>query len=755
MPKLTRRTFIKLATAGAGLAVIENTLSPIIKADELIEGGKAVSRTTGLPHRSVPSTCLMCPARCGILAFVEENSVVKIEGNPIDPNCRGRLCAKGQAGVNILYNPDRLLYPIRRKGPRGSGQWIRITWEEALDEVASRLKTLATNMHASNLVFLGGMFEGTGGIAGRLMKAYGATKIFDEAALYTANKTAGQRLTWGADFEVPDLARSRYILNFGANPCESHPQFLPMVQRLVDGQMNGAKLVTFDPRLSGTAARSAEWFPLTPGSDAVVALAMANVIVQRGLYDASFVRSWVNYSIDDLAKYLSQYTIALADRESGVSAANIERIAVEFATAKPATTISGGGASQHANGTAAERAIALLNALTGNVDIVGGYCLPRRYALGEPDPAPIAPKSDECPDCRNLNQLLDAVHQRVDHIGMIINHKANPVLTAPNGALIAEVLKDEGLVPYHVTFDSFLTETAVLADIVLPAATYLESWDVQSPAAFDQVPYVSIMQPAVKPIGESVPFHDTCIELAKRLGGDVASYFSFGTMEAYISAAVRDVNGLDRAGGMDYLKRTGVWFDPGALRAERTYERGGFATPSGKFEVYSPQLAAKNLPALPSVPHSAPPENTIDNQFTLITFQFNVHSYGRTADAMWLSEIAHDNPVWIHPERAAALGIRRGDRVTLTSEVGSIETKAWLTQAINPEVIAIGMGVGRWASSRIAQSKAFKSNEPNTEHLWWEKQGAGVHPYPLIPVASDPVGGGPSWLATRVIISKA
>lgn len=732
------------------MAALGSGLGTLAQAQELVPGGRTVSRTTGGPRRAVPSVCLQCSARCGILGFIEEGQLVKLEGNPKDPSNRGRLCAKGQAGLNHVYNPDRLLYPVRRVGPRGANVWQRVSWDTALQDVAARLADVRHSGRPDGLLFMAGIFEGPQFMVRRFARAFGTPNYCQEMQLYQNNKATAQELTWGASMEVNDAAKSRYILNFGADPYESHALFVPFQQRLVDGRMRGARLVTLDARLSGTASRSDEWLPIRPGTDGVVALAMANVIIQKELQDQEFLRSWTNVLPAQLAQHLSAYTPAMAAEISGLSPETIERVAVEFATNKPATTLSAEGATLNTHGVQTERAIALLNAVTGNVDIPGGYCLPRTYQLTDADPLPPA-AAPALTSVQSSRIFVDIQRGKVP-VKALMTYMANPAYAYPDVDLTARVLADPNLVPFHVAVDTYVTETSIMADIILPAATYLESWDIQSTPSYDMIPQVNLMQPVMKPFGESLPFHDVSIELARRIGGGMEKYFDFGSMEAYVSAIASQVPGLAEVGGLKYLKENGVWRDPQAKPAYRKFERGGFDTPSGKFEVLSRALEQKGLSAFPDF--SSLPGEERRGGLKMVTFQSNVHTYGRTAPCMWLSEIVHDNPVWVHPETAESLGIHKGDTVRISSEMGSLTARAWVTQGIRPDVIAMGAAVGHWESGRVAQGKSFESRDPNTRLIWWQKHGNGSHPYRLVPLEVDPVGGSPAWMGLTVTLTK-
>jgi len=755
--EISRRDFLKWGAAGAVLLALEDRVAAFLAAEEPNSG--SVSRTTGKFRQAIPSTCLQCPARCGILGFVEGGRLVKIQGNPKNPNNRGRLCAKGQAGINLLYNPDRVLQPLKRAGSRGEGRWKRVSWEEAFEEVASRLKELRRRGSPQGLVFQEGV-ETHQGFTRRFLHAFGAPHTFYRWRWGGANKKVALALTWGADFDISDVAHTRYILNFGANPFESQA-LVPFALRIVEGRVgNRAKLVTFDPRLSNTAGRSDEWFPLRPGTDGLVALAMAHTIVKEGLYDRAFMEKWTNYPLDKLAVYLAPYTPEWAEKESGVMAKDIRRIANEFATTKPATTITGKGLSMHRNGAYNERCVALLNALTGNIDVKGGSCLPRTYPLSEPEPRPPEPNPGKASGPFGFPLMSYLISPKMlssltreRKIGLYMTYMYNPAYSHPQSQVVSEILKDEKAIPYFVAIDSYMTESAALADLILPSATYLEGWYVDSPPSYELIPLVCLGQPIVRPQGEALPITDILIELARRVGGGMEGYFDFGTTEDYMRAAISKIEGLMRAGGLDYLKEHGVWFDPKARPQYRSYEKGGFRTPSGKFEVYSPFLERERFAPLPIYEPIGPHGRMKEEELILITFKWNVQT-SKTSNSKWLSEIVHENPMWIHPQTAKARGIQSGDQVQVRSSAGQIISKAHLTEAIHPRVVAISGSVGHWGYGRIAQALRFKSEDPDTQLLWWDKHSKGINPNLVIPEDSDPICGGQAWMDTVVTVVK-
>lgn len=760
MGGIVRRDFLKAGLSGAGCFLLEHYFSLYSYAKEIL-GGRQVHRYTGKFLRGVPSTCEICNAHCGIIGFLEGSHLYKIGGNSKHPNSRGRICSRGLAGINMEYDPERILLPMirrgkRGRGKRGSGNWEKITWYKAINEMANRMRIIRRSGRTEDFLFHSGREKPL--LAERFLGAFGRPTVVDEEGLNHLNKEVGQRLTWGTGVEVPDVANSRYFLNFGSNPYENHEFYVGLVGRLMEARLNkGAKLVTFDPRLSKTAGNSHEWFPIRPGTDGVVALAMAHTIMKSELYDREFLERWTNISPQRLAQHLSHYTPEMAEKVSGIKSSDIIRIAKEFASAKPATTLSGGGLVKHLNGVHNERCVALLNAVTGNIDVRGGYCLPRVYDFEEPDPMTGTRKGEEANDLLASSPLpaqraISLIKEGAINCKLYFSYKSNPAFANPNKNLTDEVLKNENSVPYLVVMDTHMTETAHLADIVLPAATYLESWGLTSPPALDMVPFVALRQPIVKPLGKSRPVDEIFSKLASRIGGGMEKYFAFNSVEDYIVQTISRIDGLVEVGGLDYLKEHGVWFNPEAKPEYEVYRNGGFTTPSGKFEIDSEGLHKAGFPSLP-IYEPIPGLETLRGEFILTTFNPGVMSQ-RTGNAKWLSEIVHDNPIWINKVAAAEFHIKKGDLVKVTSQLGSFVARAHLTQGIHPWVLAIAEGLGHWKYGYIARARRFKSRDPDTRLVWWSKDWLRVNPNTAIPERSDPIGGGQAWMDTRVSIMK-
>ncbi|MDO8682663.1 MAG: molybdopterin dinucleotide binding domain-containing protein, partial [Armatimonadota bacterium] len=332
-------------------------------------------------------------------------------------------------------------------------------------------------------------------------------------------------------------------------------------------------------------------------------------------------------------------------------------------------------------------------------------------------------------------------------------YRANPCYEFPDTKRTRELFANESLMPFIVVIDSFPTETAAMADIVLPDAMYLETLELETPPAMDLVPFVSLRQPILPPRGLAKPLQQILLELAKKIGGETARYFDFTSYREYLDAEAASVKPLIKSGGMAFLEEKGFWVYP-EKPGYTSFKQTGFATPSGKFEIHSERLAEAGFNPLPTY---VPPPGTTDlkeNEFILITYQCNVHTHSRTADAMWLSEIVHDNPLLINAGIAERLGLKTGDQVRVISEAGSLTTEVRLTEGINPKTIAMSDSVGHWEYGHVAQAKSFESNMPETEYIWWESKGNGSHPNRLIANRADALGHGQAWMDTRVRIER-
>lgn len=766
MPKLTRRNFIKLG-AGAGALLAG---SKTLQAMELKLGGEDRHQIRPFHPRAVYNyVCTLCPYNDGGIAFVEAGNVVKLEGNPDHIATRGKFCPKGGAGLLAAYDPDRILYPLKRTGQRGEGKWKRITWDEAIKEVSGRIKTAIDKGAANEVALNTGEYKDSALV--RFMQTIGSNSIFRSrtASLSNPNKKKALEDAVGVDTLTPDFANSRYVLNFGANIIETS---FPFAQRLMDAVVEKRlKLVTFDVRLSNTAGKSDEWFPIFPGTDGIIMLAMANVIMSEGLADIEFLKNWTNIPVDKLSAHLKQFTPEIAEAASGVKAADIKRVAIDFAETKPNTVFTQNGISYHLNGTIQERAAILLSAVTGSLDTKGGLCLPRRFDIRNPQLA----KKVEYPKGL-MNYLLPFnAKDGAQKINVLLNYMSNPAYTSPAASLWRDVLKDEKLVPFIVDFSPFMSETAEFADIILPDVVSIERHDVvSSPTALK--PWASITTPIVKPQGEAMDVRITMQKIAKAIdaeGKGMAASWDFKDEAEYVKKQVEESPIKDK---YEELAGKGMYPVYGKLDSKGrkiidengnpvavdygTYKKGGFTTSSKKVQIYLKELEKEGMP-LPVWQENPSHKGLKPDEFVLTTFKWAYHTNSRTGNLKYLSEIIHSNPVWINKKEALRMGIKDGGLVRVTSPVGHLVTKAFVTNGINPKVVAISASFGRWAYGRVAKANPHAHPVVETKHedldiednLWWRDKG--VNPNDIIPVSIDKVGGGQAWFDTVVRVEPA
>jgi len=576
---------MKLAIATG--AVMGSPLESNVFAGEvdLAEGGKGFSSISGKELTRIPSACWQCVTRDAMLGYIEDGRLVKLEGNPDSIRCKGKICAKGQAGINQVYDPDRILYPLRRVGQRGEGKWKRISWDEALTELTTRLQKLRDAGTPEKFMFHYGRMKSSNSkmIKSVFLPNYGTKTISNHTSICEGGKWTSQELTWGKHFDNWDFEKTNYILNFGSAILDAGTNHIPLSRRFMDARVDrGVKAVTFDVRLSNTATKSSEWIPIKPGTDGAVAMAMCNVVLQENLYDKEFLKfvkvsekreASVDEKVKVLKDHFAQYTPEWAEKISGVSAAKIKEVALEFAKTKPAVVISYRGAIAHYNGNDTERAIQTLAAITGNIDNPGGRCravFPEwKYPKG-PKPKVKAKKLNLMNGHKGqiafpshgsnhlvLEMIKDGSEGRPD---IYMWYCYSPVYANGNCQQNIDVLKDEKLIPFTVCVNPFYDESAALADMILPDVTYLEKFDWEDGPSATQVAEFYIRQPLVKPLGESRDFCDVVCELAERMGFPLG----FKNKEEFVKMSCEMTPEIKAVGGFEYMKKHGVYHDPKA-----------------------------------------------------------------------------------------------------------------------------------------------------------------------------------------------
>ena len=699
---LDRRQFLKLggatafATLFGGCEKIPRKLIPFVIPPENVTLGEALWYA---------SVCGQCPAGCGIVVRVSEGRAKKIEGNPLHPVNHGRLCARGQAALQALYHPERLSRPMKLSGGRGSGTYAPISWEEALSLLMVPLKKAKSEAPGSLLMLTDPMRGHAGLVAGRFMKAFGskhrvAWDPFGADAMLSANDAVhGVR-----DLPEHDLANARYLLSFSGDFLETG--ISPVHYAREYGRMRGdretirGKFVHFGPRLSMTAAAADLFLPCAPGTEGIVALGIAHVMVRDRKTAASAVAG-------RFADDLSAYSPEAVERLTGVHAHDIAAVAEEFARNQPGVAIPGTGAATGPDGAFHCAAVALLNVLAGNVGKPGGVSFPNRalaFAKYGADAALLAPSAES-----GYAGIRDAIEKmRGGAFRMaILSGATNPAFTLPPSLKFSEALSK---VPFVVAFASFLDETTSLADLVLPVPTALEAWgDDLAPVGHSGA--VTLCQPAVVPFHDTRSMPDVLIAAAGELGGEPAKALPWRSFKEC----------LDKAYG-----------GPGG-EMETALRRGGFFGESS-----SPRLAARTgnviLPKATKRPTDGDPK----------AFPLALHLYpsvtlydGRGANLSWLQEMPDpiSTAVWrnwveVNPKTGAGLGLSEGDGVTVTSPSGKITAHVTFNPGVAPDVAAMPLGQGHTRYGKTAN-------------------GRGENPFALLPA-----GETYALQATRVSLTK-
>lgn len=780
----------------------------------------------------IPSMCQMCTTACGIIGRVVDGKLVEVTGNPEDPNSQGSVCAKGVAGPSVVYDPYRLLYPLKRVGKRGEGKWRRISWDEAYTEIANKLRAIRESGHPEEFAFQQGRNRSKD-IVSRFLDAYGTPSHFNHRALCSVNRRAAILTTIGeSDWDLGDYENSTYILNFGSNWAESHQGHIPVAIRMMRARANNkAKIVTFDARVSNTAALSDESYCVKPGTDGLIALAMSQVICAEELWDKEWFDTWCNYPAERYAEHVAQYTPEYAEAESGVPADVIRRLAREFAAAAPrCTTICNRGSHAHRNGYYNDRAITVLNALVGNMGKPGGWCWHPisswdKDFLPTPEPVPDEPTATsaiaEAKDWPLANAfdgkqmkvgeiVYSWIKQRKQKISALMTYNCDSAWAWPEANLVREVLADTELVPFHVCIDVMHSETAHLADIVLPWTTYLERYDIDGRSPQGLVDYVGLRQPVVPPLAQSKDLREILPELARRIGGGMEEYFPWASTEDYLADYFAPV-----PGGLDYMREHGIYMDP---EKEPYYEphqqelskrelsgtrieqdivysgpdpigvvidgsvRRGFTTPSRKVEIYSDFVVDRGKETNREI-HPLPVYEPIaghdidgsDGTLIMISYKVNVHNAHRTNQSRWLQEIAHHNPALLNRATATKLGIADGDWIDVTSfrpddpqvpggdgsELATLRTRVRVTEGVHPTVIAVAHNHGRTHGGPIATNGKDRvklpgyrrTTRPDEHEVWWDGT-LSVAQNDLIPIHPDPATGQQSFNDTIVRVRR-
>jgi anaerobic selenocysteine-containing dehydrogenase len=685
--------------------------------------------------------CAICEGggtSCGVNAYVKDGRVIKVEGMKEFPQNRGTLCAKGNAGRQYIYNKDRVLTPLKRVGQRGSGDFTPISWQEAYDLIADKLMAIKMESGPESVVFGVGYTKWLRPFAQRLALSFGSPNFATESSTcYFATQMAA-KLTYGG-WGAPELKNSQCLLVWSRNLFHSGT---PGAKKLLDARRAGLKIIEVSPMITHLTRHADIHLALRPGTDGALALGLAHVIIREGLHDEDFVNDWT-VGFDDYKNYVSRFTPEHTASITGVPAPLIEKTANLFASAKSAAIMTSASPTvHHTNGVQNHRAIICLSGLTGNYDAPGGnHAIPeswlhvstglptRQHAFMLPrDLRQMAPRigQERFPLWAEMIEEAQAVwlpfqinSQQPYPVRAVIAFGYNHRMWPGTDHLVGSFEK----LDFLVDIDLFMTDTAKMADIVLPACSSFE----RSELRFYPSNHVILTQPAINPLGQSKPDTDIIFELAARIAPDDALMRQ--GYEACLDWILAP-SGLTVAELKQYPG--GLTIKNAPMSPHFKYKNEGFATPSGKMEFASARLQAAGHDALPVYrePLASPAANPdTAQQYPLVLgtgTRLPMYIHSRTFRVPWNRDLQPCPTVRLNPVDAAARNIVDGDTVIIQTPRHAIKVRAAVTPAIIAGVV-------------------------NIYHCWPEIEVNNL----IAPDYLDPISGYPGFKSLVCQISKA
>jgi len=664
-----------------------------------------------------------CPDTCGMLVTVEDGVAVKIQGDPTMPFTQGTLCTKVAHYLERTYAPERLMHPLKRVGPKGSGRFERISWDAALDEIVTRLKVLAAEDPQTILPL---SYAGTMGMVQyssmdrRFFHRLGAS-ILDRTLCSSAGK-AGIKATLGGSvgMDPERFDEARLILLWGANPVVSN---LHLWSRVQEAKRRGAKVIAIDPYRSLSAEKCTQHVALLPGTDGALALAMMHVLIAENLLDGDYIARFT-LGFDALAERVKQYSPQWAAQVCGLDAETIVQLARDYGTAKPAAIRLNYGMQRHAGGGIAARTIACLPALTGAWrEVAGGIVLTTADFYGFDHAALERPDllAGRRPRVVNHAALGEALTAAAPPVKAVIVYNNNPVAVCPDSMKVLAGFRREDL--YCVVMDSFMTDTADYADLVLPATTQLEHYDVHK--SYGHL-YALANNPAIAPVGESLPNSEVFRRLAARMGFDEPCFRDSDEdiCRTALASAQPRMQGID----WEKMKRAG-WQRLSVPERFAPFAEGGFPTPSGKCEFYSAALAAQGLDPLPF--YNPPAEGAAPGELQFLSPPARNFLNSSFAHLKRFRDLEGEPRLEMHSADAAARGIRDGDAVRVFNARGSLRLRARVNDQPRRGVV-------------VAPS------------VWWKKHSPdGGNANNLTAQRIADLGGGATFYDCRVQVERA
>ena len=641
--------------------------------------------------------CFICNSGCDATVWVKDDRLFKVQGDPSSKVTKGTMCAKGLASKHLYYHEGRLKHPLKRVGARGEGQWRRISWDEALDTIATRFQDIEEQYGPDAIALSQGTARGWLPFFARFANAWGKQWTGPGIAQCALPRSISSYLLTGTFFmECPDYQTTECMMVWASNPPATWPT---KALGIMEARSRGAKLIVVDPIFSETASKADLWLQIRPATDAALALGMLNVIIEEELYDQAFVERWC-HGFEDLKKRVADYPLDRVEAITWIPKEKIVQAARLYAGAKPASITQCLAIDQNADTISTSTAMAMLAALTGNIDVPGGnlimmpmpivgfleYCLagqltPEQHQrrLGGKDYPLLAGAAGPFPSAHNHALWQAVLTDEPFPVRAIYCHGNNMLLAYSNTKMVTEALMS---LDFLVVADLFMTPTAKIADIVLPAGSWMER---SQPHENNQISYNNIhLQQKVLQLEECWSDYKILLELAKRLGFSEKMFNTPGDFYDYL---------LSPSGkSWEEFTRLGVMNFPFEYRK---YEQGGFSTRTGKVELSSTMLEGLGFDPLPSYrePTESPYSNPdLAEEYPLILTTGGrepVFRHSELRNIPVLKEIWPEPKMKIHPQTASAHGIRDGDMVIVETLRGDMEALAWLREDIDPRVVQV------------------------------------------------------------------
>ena len=672
-------------------------------------GARARREALGGDTESYKVVCRMCHGGCGTIVHMRDGRIFDVVGDPEHPVNKGKLCSKaGKASIEQIYHPDRLDYPLMRTGERGSGQWRRASWDEALTFIADKMQGIKQQYGAEGMAFARGMGLNNTNMVSRIANLFGTPNVIAISYFCYAVRVAACQITATGKFSgkswdgavVPDFySNPKCMVEWGSQKRTSNDHGLIGHTPMTDALRGQPKHIIIDPRWSASAGPADIWLPLRPGTDAAMAMGWINLIIEEDLYDHAFVEKYC-HGFEELRERAKEYPLSRVAEITWCDPEMIARAARLYATTKPACMVLGNG-TDHAglNTFQSVRALFCLMAITGNIDVPGGNIFYPAVPLAYPDlKEKLSPEQTAKRIGGSRFKALDRhgfAHPPTSLRAMLTNDPypvrglvvvgSNIATTYPNTRMVIDALKSLDLLVVH---DIFMTPTAELADVVLPAAGNLERDEprlhlhIKGPRAT----YMDNVSAKLVSIAERKSDWEFIIELGRKLGFE--DYFT--SIEAIADEALAPI-------GMTWEELKAREYVEFPLQY-RKYEKVGFGTPTGKFELYSTMMRDWGYDPLPS--HIEPPESPVrtperykDFPLVLITGAkqpMYMHSQSRQLES--IRRLAPEPLLEIHSQTARALDIREGDFAWIETARGRLRMKALLHERIHEKVVAIPHG---------------------------------------------------------------